>query len=261
MLSIQKNNDYSLTIVPLAKWIESSKQILHVMWNDDWYRKLQQKDVSSLEEYFTNICFSVLDLSDEEQVFVMRTFFISLITDIIHTQNRKKTLQPEVLHEAYQAIHRIEAWENISEFILGISWFVDTITNKLLAYAPLMEDCPHLERALKLIHKHIKDPRLSVQWVAQQVGISTTHLSNLFKLKLDINISCYIAQKKIDEITYELIHTSKSLQEIRMSFGFQSHSHFIQFFKKHKGLTPLKYKEHALQQAEKTEKEYVLHKD
>lgn len=261
MLSIQKRKDYSLSIVPLSKWVHSKDDMLHLMWDDNWIRKLQHKDKQFLEEYLTNICFSVLELSDTEQVFVIRTFFISLITDIIHTQNRKKTLQPQVLHEAYQAIHKIETWENISEYILGIPWFIDTLTNKLLTHSPIIEDCPHLERAVEMINSHIKDSRLSVKWIADQIGISTTHLSNLFKLKLGVNISNYIAKKKVDEITYEILHTSKSLKEIRESFGFQSHSHFIQFFKRHKGMTPLKFKDKTIKIKERSENEYVLHKD
>lgn len=188
----------------------------------------------------------MLELSDEEQVFVIRTFFISLITEIIHTQNRKQTLHPQVLHQAFNAIHHIEEWENISEYILGIPWFVDTLTNQLLNHSPLIEDCPHLERTIELIHKNIKNACLSVQWIADKIGISTTHLSNLFKLKLGMTISNYIAKRKVNEISYEIVHTTKSLKEIRRSFGFQSHSHFIQFFKKHKGITPLKFKESVL---------------
>jgi len=104
---------------------------------------------------------------------------------------------------------------------------------------------PLLDKALQLINENISSTKLSVNWLAEQLNVSTTHLSNLFRLNLGVNPSNYIAKRKITEITFELIHTSEPLAKIRKKYGFISHSHFIQFFKKHKGITPLKYRQHV----------------
>lgn len=244
MSAMEVGSHSGLAITPLSNWLETEQT--DVMWDQHWTEKLQCKDKEALHNKFTELCFSVLDLSDKEQVFIARTFFISVVTDIIRTQSRKGTLQPQVLYKSYQTIDVIEKWENISEFILGIQWYLDVIIDDLMEHSPIIEECAYLDKAFWLINEHLRMPHLTVKWLSEQLGISTTHLSNLFKLKLGETISEYIAKKKMKEIVYEMIHTSKPLKDIREAFGFRSHSHFIQFFKKHKGQTPLKYRENIL---------------
>lgn len=235
-----------LLTIPLSNWLKLDTKRNFIVWNEQFIVDLQHGKTEELEQYLTNFCFTLLDLSDKEQVFVARTFFISIVTDIIRTQSKKGVLQSRPLYKAYELINEIENWENISEFILGVPWYLETIRDEVFVSSPLVEECSHLEKAFELIAFHLRDQKLTVKWLAAQIGISTTHLSNLFKLKIGVTVSEYLAKRKIDEITYELIHTTNSLTEIREKYGFVSHSHFIQFFKKHKGTTPLKYKRQML---------------
>lgn len=243
---LSKESSFHVTSVPLVDWIKRNEEQSTSIWNQQWSVLLQKGNKQELEEYLTSFCFSVLDLSDEEQVFVVRIVFISIITELLSQISKKQSIRPEMLSDAYQMIYDIESWENLSQFILNIPSFLDTILDKLIFAKPYHDLCPKLDRAIYLINKHIKDRKLSVKWVSDQLQISTTHLSNLFRLNVGMNASDYIASRKIAEITYEMMHTSKSLADIRKEYGFASHSHFIQFFKKHKGKTPLKYRQHVL---------------
>lgn len=250
---LSKESSLHLTSVPLVDWLKRNEETSTSIWNQQWSTLLQKGNKDELEEHLTSFCFSVLDLNEEEQVFVVRIVFISIITDLLSKISKKQSIRPELLSDAYQLIYEIETWENLSQFILNIPTFIDTIMDKLIYASPYHDLCPKLDRAIYLINKHIKDRKLSVQWLADEINISTTHLSNLFRLNIGMNASEYIASRKIAEITYEIVHTSKSLAEIREQFGFVSHSHFIQFFKKHKGKTPLKYRQYVLNMTESNE--------
>lgn len=250
---LSKESSLHLTSVPLVDWLKRNEETSTSIWNQQWSTLLQKGNKDELEEHLTSFCFSVLDLNEEEQVFVVRIVFISIITDLLSKISKKQSIRPELLSDAYQLIYEIEMWENLSQFILNIPTFIDTIMDKLIYASPYHDLCPKLDRAIYLINKHIKDRKLSVQWLADEINISTTHLSNLFRLNIGMNASEYIASRKIAEITYEIVHTSKSLAEIREQFGFVSHSHFIQFFKKHKGKTPLKYRQYVLNMTESNE--------
>lgn len=250
---LSKESSLHLTSVPLVDWLKRNEETSTSIWNQQWSTLLQKGNKDELEEHLTSFCFSVLDLNEEEQVFVVRIVFISIITDLLSKISKKQSIRPELLSDAYQLIYEIETWENLSQFILNIPTFIDTIMDKLIYASPYHDLCPKLDRAIYLINKHIKDRKLSVQWLADEINISTTHLSNLFRLNIGMNASEYIASRKIAEITYEIVHTSKSLAEIRKQFGFVSHSHFIQFFKKHKGKTPLKYRQYVLNMTESNE--------
>lgn len=182
-------------------------------------------------------------MSEIEQVFIARTFFVSVITDIIRVHNRKNLLHPRVLSYSYDVIARIEKWENISEFLLSIPWYIERLKKDIIAEHILFEGNIHVEKALQLINYNLEGNVLTVQWIAEKLQISTTHLSNVFKLQLGGTISNYIITRKLDEITYEIAYTNKSLKEIREKYGFMNHSNFIQHFKRYKGMTPLRYKQ------------------
>src|SRR5690625_4350884 len=140
-----------MTSVPRVDWIERNEEQSTSIWNKKWTTVLRQGDKEKLEQLLSSFCFSVLDLNEEEQVFVVRTVFISIITDLLRMQGKKQTLRPEILSEAYAMIYKIESWENLSQFILGIREFLDIVIDKILFYSPFYETCPRLDKALQLI--------------------------------------------------------------------------------------------------------------
>lgn|SRR5690625_645512 len=212
-------------------------------YDDKLFKKLQMKKFVEVKKYLSEFCLELLALSDGEQVFIARVYFTSIITEIIRIYNRRNLLCAEMLAYAFDIIARIEKWKNISEFLLALPWFVDRLKTDIISKHATFTENVHVEKAIQLINSNLKSNTLSVGWIAKQINISTTHLSNLFKLELDETISNYIAKRKLDEITFELKHTNKSLNEIRKEYGFMNHSNFIQHFKRHKGVTPLKYKQ------------------
>lgn len=211
-------------------------------YDQQFFNSLRKKDYAKCEDCLSDFCFEILDMTEEEQIFIARVFFISIVTDIVRIQNRKKLYHPRMLSYSFDVISKIEKWSNLSEFILAINWFVEQLKDNIVAGQIMFDGCIHVEKALKLINYNLKKDTLTVKWIAEQLCISTTYLSNLFKLQTGDTVSNYITKRKIDEITFELTYTNHSLKEIRERYGYRNHSHFIQHFKKYKGVTPLNYK-------------------
>lgn len=212
-------------------------------YDNKLYHYLKEREYEKCEQVLSDFCFELLDLSDVEQVFIARTFFISIITDIIRIQKRKGRLHPRKLTFAYELIAKIERWKNVTEFILNSAFYIEKVRVSIIADDILFQGCPHMEKALQLIDIHLKEELLTVSWLARQLDISTTHLTNLFKLRIGDPVSVYISKRKLNEIVFEMTYTTRSLKEIREKYGYVNHSHFIQHFKKHYGMTPLKYKQ------------------
>lgn len=242
------SNEFSLHMatMPLGDWLSKHEEDSLSVWNRKWTTLLYRRNKEELEQYLSTFCFSILDLSERDQVFVAKTVFVSIITDVLRMQSKKDSLRPELLAKAYEKIFKIESWENISHFILNITSYVTLLVDDLLAESPLYDACPRVDEAMRIINERITSRDLTVKWLAERLEISPTHLSNLFRLKVGMNVSDYIAQRKVTEISYDIVHTSKPLAEIREKYGFVSHSHFIQYFKRHKGKTPLKYRQYVL---------------
>ena len=207
------------------------------------FQSLVKKEYDKCGDYLSDFCFELLELTDEEQVFITRTFFTSLITDIIRVQTRKNQLHPKMLSYAYETIATIEKYENITEYLLYIPTFIERISTYIIGEQLIIEGNIHVEKTLQLINNHLASDVLTVRWIADQLDISTTHLSNVFKLQMGENINKYIMKRKIDEIAFEIQHSNDSIKNIRKKYGFVNQSHFIQQFKKFKGTTPLQYKQ------------------
>ncbi|GMQ63807.1 helix-turn-helix transcriptional regulator [Vallitalea maricola] len=75
------------------------------------------------------------------------------------------------------------------------------------------------------------------------VGVSKSYLIRKFKNVTGYSPYEYILLQKLSEAKVLLIHSDKRIHEISLSVGFESVSHFIKYFKKIEGITPLKYRQ------------------
>ncbi|HLQ83268.1 MAG TPA: helix-turn-helix transcriptional regulator [Pseudogracilibacillus sp.] len=206
------------------------------------FESLTKNNFKETEKHLFDLSFDILDMPDEDQTFLLRIYFTSIVTEIIRPNARSNRLHPEILAYSKIIITTIESWENVTEFILSISWFVDNLKNNLIKNTVFFIGNSHIETALSLISLNIENKYLSLNWLAEQIGVSTTHLSNLFKLHMGETITIYIKNKRMDRIIFDMKYTNESLYKIRLKYGFKNQSHFIQYFKKAKGKTPLAFK-------------------
>lgn len=219
--------------------------IHHILsiYEEKIFSSLAKNEYEETENHLFDLAFEILDMPDEDQTSLLRIYFISIVSEIIRLQTRTNRLHPERLAYSKAIIITIESWENITEFILSITWFVNCLKNKLIANSSFFTGCPHIEKALTLINLNIEEKHLTLNWLANQLQISTTHLSNLFKLHVGETITKYIKNKRMDRIIFDLKYTTDPIKKIRLKYGFKNQSHFIQYFKRAKGKTPLAYKQ------------------
>ena len=187
-------------------------EILNV-YEERFFDSIARKNYKEAEKHLFDLAYDILDMSDKDQTFFLRIYFTSVVTEIVRLQTRTNRLHPERLAASIAIIDVIETWENITEFILSISWFVDSIKNKLINKSSTFVDNAYVDQALSLISLNIDKKHLTVHWLANELDISTTHLSNLFKLHLDETITRYIKNKRLDQIIFDLKYTNSSLKK------------------------------------------------
>ncbi|HLR54909.1 MAG TPA: AraC family transcriptional regulator [Pseudogracilibacillus sp.] len=204
------------------------------------YSCIKTRQFSDVEGILEEFCEELIEMEDSIQLFVARTYFTSIISSIISTLVKKERLSNRSLVFAYRSISYIESWGTLTEYLLAIPWFVGQMKT-LNEMNPFICHNPYVEKALYIIQHNIAESFLTVAWLAEELNISTTYLRNLFIIEIGQTASQYIYHKKMDEIVYELTHTNKSLKEVRDKFGFRNASHFSQYFKKGKKVTPLQF--------------------
>lgn len=96
-------------------------------------------------------------------------------------------------------------------------------------------------KAIDCILKHRND-KLTVQDIADRLGINRSYLSSLFKKETGKNISAFIREEKIKAAANMLKFSEYSYGDIAEYFGFASQSHFIKCFREQTGLSPKEYR-------------------
>lgn len=95
------------------------------------------------------------------------------------------------------------------------------------------------------IRQHLKDPKLSVQQIAESFSLSPRHLHNLFSAE-DETLSHYIRRLRLAKCKNDLLNPHKSqltITEIALSWGFNNPTHFGRVFRETYGESP-KYFRH-----------------
>ncbi len=94
---------------------------------------------------------------------------------------------------------------------------------------------------IKFIRDNYKEA-LDLNIIANDVNVSRTYLSALFKQKTGTNLTEYLTSFRIEKAK-ELIHSSDArVYEIAAAVGIPDTKYFCKLFKKYTGFTPTKYK-------------------
>lgn len=95
------------------------------------------------------------------------------------------------------------------------------------------------------ILSHLADD-VSLTMLSQQVCVSPSYLSRLFKQETGSNIKDYITSARIEAACALLKNADEKIYDISEKLGFQTPSYFSFFFRKCTGMTPKEYRETLL---------------
>jgi len=100
----------------------------------------------------------------------------------------------------------------------------------------------HIDRAKEYVANNYHDIGLSLNMVADYVGINQSYLCRLFKDNMNENFVDYISQYRVDKAKQLLDSTNLTVKEIGYKVGFNSMPTFFRVFKKYNGITPGQYR-------------------
>ncbi|MBN2625576.1 MAG: response regulator [Spirochaetales bacterium] len=103
-----------------------------------------------------------------------------------------------------------------------------------------------LDRAVHMIEQNFNDPRLSLDDVCEELGISVSYLSLLFRKNMDTTFVKYLTKIRIDKACELLRLTGDKIVDIAGQCGYNDVYYFSHSFKKSRGVSPKKYREETL---------------
>ena len=111
----------------------------------------------------------------------------------------------------------------------------------ILEAALTVHDEKFIEKVRLVIEKNISDPALSVERLAEELGMSRSQLFRKFKVLFDLSPNELIRSEKLKYARRLLLQKEHNINEIADLAGFSSTSYFITSFKKQYGQTPARF--------------------
>lgn len=93
-----------------------------------------------------------------------------------------------------------------------------------------------------LLSEHIRT-ETNVEFYAEKLCISKQYLSLIVKEKTQMSVGKIIAIMRVEEASRLLRNPDLTLQQVAEELSFADQSSFGKFFKKHSGITPMKYRQ------------------
>lgn len=139
----------------------------------------------------------------------------------------------------YDIREKYKDYENIT---LVTAWTISLMEIAIAAIEERKLSFDHnIEMKIKTyIHEHLYDD-ISLDRVADELGIKPNYLGKLFKKSTGINFTEYLTACRLVEAEKLLKENHLSVNDIANKLGYSSTNHFIRIFKEKYGETPKKY--------------------
>jgi len=99
-----------------------------------------------------------------------------------------------------------------------------------------------LERAVELLRESFRSA-LTLDGIAQQIGMHPIHLSRVFRKKYGCTMGDYVNRLRVQFACAEMSRGWPALTELALAAGFADQSHMGRVFKSKVGETPAKFRE------------------
>ena len=129
----------------------------------------------------------------------------------------------------------------IEEFVIKKLLFLENLTN-----AVRNSKSRKVVRDIEGIIQKEFSQNITIQQIAEEVYMSSSHLQALFKKETGKTINDYITAVRIEKARKLLKDPAIKIYEVANRVGYQDTNYFTKVFKKYVGINPLDYRESIL---------------
>lgn len=100
----------------------------------------------------------------------------------------------------------------------------------------------HVEQCKDYIEQHYRE-KIYLDYIAENLGISSSYLSRLFKKETGIRFQDYVNEVRLRRAAHLLVYSEEPIPKIAAYVNFPSQSYFGKLLKEKTGCTPRQYRE------------------
>ncbi|MBQ8741562.1 MAG: AraC family transcriptional regulator [Clostridia bacterium] len=148
----------------------------------------------------------------------------------------------DVMYMPY-AHHIFEGMKKCSSLQTGRTEFLCSKIWQLISliFDKQSETVDYIDKALNIINSEYMSD-LSVQSIADKIGLERTYFSNLFKMRVGISPKRYLLKTRMEQAAVFLKDYGYSVSVTALSVGYSDVYTFSKMFKKYFGISPTKCK-------------------
>lgn len=139
------------------------------------------------------------------------------------------------------SIPALNTFETVSELTRVFFELFDDIQEKLSSKRSTKQG-DMIRRVNEIIQREYANPSLSLNYIADELGMSPIYLSRVYKQQTMNAIVDVINQIRLEQAKEQLEQTDNSIIDIALKTGYTSSSYFHRLFKRSFGVTPSDYR-------------------
>ncbi len=101
--------------------------------------------------------------------------------------------------------------------------------------------------ARQYVENHFAEPYFNISFLANEMNVSISYLSTVFKQTMGTNLSSYIISLRMNRAKELLKDMKYSISDVAILSGYEDSRYFAKFFKKKTNMTPTEYRNLAIQ--------------
>jgi AraC family transcriptional activator of pobA len=205
----------------------------YCIFNQDFFQRFGDLNQYSVFQSTGN---HVFELTQEQSGWVKSVFakmFEEINSAYVHKYDVLRNLVYELLHFAMKTEPT-----SLLEKLGGVGSKINAAQRISNLFLELVE------RQFPIDENHLKIKVRSASDFAKQLNVHVNHLNRAVKAVTQKTTSQIISQRLLLEAKVMLKQSNWNVSEIAFSLGFNEVTHFNNFFKKHVGISPLKYRSH-----------------
>ncbi|TBL76514.1 response regulator [Paenibacillus thalictri] len=206
--------------------------LIHLLESGQW---------EVMREKLTGIVHEIRTKHADSPEYLIEAFFsiYAAFSSYAHKNGRELAdmIGSEMVHvagtgiTAYRSLEVLENWIFEAARLLQQSMEHDTRSDRESAVSKIHQ----------FVQRHLADD-VSLQAIADYLNMHPVHVSRLYKLETDENLSDYVLRLKMELAASLLRSNDLKIYEIGMKLGYPNPNYFIKVFKKHYALTPQEFR-------------------
>lgn len=148
-------------------------------------------------------------------------------------------LKPVSKTDIQQILQKLIAKRQQDDKHLAVTKIVEDLTKKV----DTVDDTGYQEKIQKEIDDHMNDVDFSLTYLAKQLSLSTSYLSNLFKRLYGQTFQEYMLTTRLERAKILLLSTNMKVYEIASAVGFDDPNYLSSSFKKKYKMSPNQFRD------------------